>query len=152
MTRRQVRFLVDEQLRQDAISGINLLKPPADPIISAMRYRTPYPKGRAPPAPITPEDDEGAEVDDEGALPAPPEPRRSPRLNETAGRKNSANFISPPTAGISTGALNKFMGSVFMDALKDRVTESETNVDPEHVANGVVHPVSKETTSRSTRS
>ena len=32
-----------------------------------------------------------------------------------------------------------------MDVLKDRVTESETNVNPEHIANGVVHPVTKET-------
>ena len=32
-----------------------------------------------------------------------------------------------------------------MDALKDRVKEGETNVDPEHFANGVVHPVTKET-------
>ena len=37
------------------------------------------------------------------------------------------------------------MGNVFMDALKDRVAESEVNLDPEHVANGVVHPVTKET-------
>ena len=32
-----------------------------------------------------------------------------------------------------------------MDALKDRVTEYDANVDPEHFANGVVHPVTKET-------
>ena len=32
-----------------------------------------------------------------------------------------------------------------MDALQDRVTESEANVDPEHVANGVVRPITKET-------
>ena len=37
------------------------------------------------------------------------------------------------------------MGNVFMDALKDQVAESKVNLDPEHVVNGVVHPVTKET-------
>ena len=32
-----------------------------------------------------------------------------------------------------------------MNALKDRVKEGEANVNPEHFANGVVHPVTKET-------
>ena len=115
-----------------------------------MRYRTPYPKGGAPPAPITPEDDEGEDEEEPRAPPQPTAPRRSPRLSSTGieipVRQNFANnFISPPSAGITTGALNKFMGNVFMDALKDRVAESEVNLDPEHVANGVVHPVTKET-------
>ena len=36
------------------------------------------------------------------------------------------------------------MGNIFMDTLKERVSQAE-NVDPMHVANGVVHPVTKET-------
>ena len=61
------------------------------------------------------------------------------------GSGSQTNILSPRTAGISKAAFIKFIGNVFVDSLKERVKESEANVHPEHMANGVVHPVTKET-------
>ena len=123
--------------------------------MKAVRYKTPYPKGAPAPAPITQDSD--SDSNDEhnthiGARPAPAkraERRRSSRFRQDceSHQINIANgntFVSLPSAGITIGALNNFMGNIFMDKLKGRVEECE-NCDPEHVANGVVHPVSKET-------
>ena len=123
--------------------------------MQAMRYKTPYPKGKPAPAPITQDSD--SESNDEHnahttarlALAKRAEPRRSPRFRQDHQMHqiiavNGNTLISPPSAGITSGALNNFMGNIFMDTLKGRVEECE-NCDPERVANGVVHPVSKET-------
>ena len=52
--------------------------------------------------------------------------------------------INPPLAGISRGALNQFMGNAFLEELKE-TTINTTPATLEEVANGVVHPVTKET-------
>ena len=63
-SRKQVARLVDEQLQQDIISGVNKQKPPSDSIIQAMRCKTPYPKGKPAPTPITQSsEDENGDVD-----------------------------------------------------------------------------------------
>ena len=52
--------------------------------------------------------------------------------------------ISPPLAGVSRGALHQFTGNAFLEEPK----ETKINASPlalEEVANGVVHPVTKET-------
>ena len=55
------------------------------------------------------------------------------------------------TAGISREALSQFMGNAFLGELK-RTLINATPVALEEVANGVVHPVTKETiTKYSTR-
>ena len=69
---------------------------------------------------------------------APPEPRRSPRLNRI-------NFISQAPASVSQQALPLFTANAFLQELQRR---KETKADPlnlEQVANGVVHPVTQET-------
>ena len=52
--------------------------------------------------------------------------------------------INPLLAGISWGALNQFMENMFLEELK-RTVISATPTELEEVANGVVHPVTKET-------
>ena len=123
--------------------------------MQAMRYKTSYPKRKPAPAPITQDSDRDSNDEHNahaGARPAPAkqaERRRLPRFRQDCqshqiNTVNGNTFASPPPAGITIGALNNFMGNIFMDTLKSRVKESES-CDPEHVANGVVHPVSKET-------
>ena len=43
------------------------------------------------------------------------------------------------------GALHQFMGNAFLDELKETVRINNVPVNIEEVANGVVHPVTKET-------
>ena len=43
------------------------------------------------------------------------------------------------------GALHQFMGNAFLDELKQTVRINDVPVNIEEVANGVVHPVTKET-------
>ena len=60
------------------------------------------------------------------------------------GRNYGKTSINPPLAGISRGALHQFMGIMFLEELK-RTAISATPTTLEEVANGVVHPVTKET-------
>jgi hypothetical protein len=67
---------------------------------------------------------------------APPIKRRSRRINPS---------ISPRTAGIAVAALQQFMGNAFIEEMRQTVEVYDTPFSPEEVANGVVHPVTKET-------
>ena len=61
------------------------------------------------------------------------------------GKNYGKTSINPPLAGISRGgSLNQFMGNAFLEELK-RTTISATPTALEEVANGVAHPVTKET-------
>ena len=69
-----------------------------------------------------------------------PTPRRSPRLHSTGIR-----FSQPPTAGISQAALTALMANKFLEELKQSMIKEVEQTDIEQVANGVVHPITKET-------
>ena len=59
--------------------------------------------------------------------------------------KNYGKFnINPPLAGISQGALMQSMGDAFLEELTQMLINA-TPVELEEVANGVVHPITKET-------
>ena len=63
---------------------------------------------------------------------------------EVRWKNYSKTSINPPLAGISWGALIQSMGNTFLEESK----RTEINATPtalEKVANGVVHPVTKET-------
>ena len=66
-------------------------------------------------------------------------PLRSPRLVQTA------DFISCPPAGISQVALNTFMGNSYMQELRQSMANNADPIGHEEVANGILHPVTKET-------
>ena len=77
-----------------------------------------------------------------------PEPSAAPTIENASsrcsGRMYGKTNISPPLAGITRGALYQFMGNAFLEELK----RTKINASPhalEEVANGVVHPVTKET-------
>ena len=57
-------------------------------------------------------------------------------------------YVSPRIAGIAAVAINWFMGSVFLEETRCTVTVNDTPLEPEEVANGVVHPVTKKTITR----
>ena len=63
------------------------------------------------------------------------------------GKNYGKTSINPPLAGTSRGALNQFMGNVFLEELK-RTVICATPTALEEVANGVVHPVTKETVTK----
>ena len=48
-------------------------------------------------------------------------------------------------AGLAVGALHQFMGNAFLEEMKRIVKVNDIPLGPEEVANGVVHPVTKET-------
>ena len=54
------------------------------------------------------------------------------------------NKHQPSTSRYITGALNQFMGNAFLEELK-RTVINATPTALKEVANGVVHPVTKET-------
>ena len=64
--------------------------------------------------------------------------RRSPRLNQ------KVHFAHTRPASISQAALTSFIGNSFMKELED-IGELAKELGLEHVANEVVHPVTKET-------
>ena len=66
-------------------------------------------------------------------------PRRLQRLMQTT------NFMSSPPAGILQAALNAFIGNAYMQELHQSMAANATPSGLEEVANGVVHPVTKET-------
>ena len=112
-------------------------------------FSIPMPKGAPPPrVPMVSQDDdmttstEDTEPlsDAESKEEEEPQPiRRSPRLS-----KNKVNFAHAKPAGISQAALTSFIGNSFMQELKD-IGERAEELGLEHVANGVAHPVTKET-------
>ena len=69
-------------------------------------------------------------------------PRRSPCLVQ------HVNVLSCPPAGISQAALNAFMGNSYMQELQQSMANVTGPIGLEEVANGVVHPVTKETITR----
>ena len=50
-----------------------------------------------------------------------------------------------PAVGISQAALNAFMGNEYLEELSHVAGRNLDPVDIEQIANGVVHPVTKET-------
>ena len=98
-------------------------------------YHVPCPKSKRAPAPITQEE---PEIEPAAAAATR---RTSWKLDEKMRGKTN---INPPLAGISRGALNQFMGNAFLEELKN-TTINATPTAIEEVANGVVHPVTKET-------
>ena len=56
----------------------------------------------------------------------------------------TANLMSCPPAEISQGALNAFIGIVYMQELQQSMVNNATPSRLKEVANGVVHPVTKE--------
>ena len=62
--------------------------------------------------------------------------RRSPRIT---------SYVSPRTAGIAVEALHQFIGKLFLQDMKRTVKVNDSTLVPEEAANGVVHPVTKET-------
>ena len=122
--------------------------PPGGPI-PLPTFTIPTPKG-APPlrAPMVSQDDdmtvstEGTEPlsNEESEEEEEPHPIwRSPRL-----KQNRIHFTHTKPAGISQAALTSFIGNSFMQEPKDIGKRAE-ELELEHVANGVVHPVTKET-------
>ena len=108
------------------------------------------PKGAPKPrVPLVSQDDDEAEgttntttfneEEEEGENTIPPPRRRSPRLNQ-----QRMNFAQVNPAGISQAALTTLIGNSFMQELEDIGGHAE-KLGLEHVANGVVHPVTKET-------
>ena len=67
-------------------------------------------------------------------------PRRSPRI-----LTQRANLLVPPTAGISQAGLQQFIATAFLQELQQSITKNLQPPSMEEVANGVVHPITKET-------
>ena len=99
------------------------------------------PKGKPSPAPVT------QELPEIQPIAATATKSTSWKLDGSIYGKTN---INPPLAGISRGALNQFMGNAFLEELK-KTTINATRTTIEEVANGVVHPVTKETITKYTK-
>ena len=66
---------------------------------------------------------------------APPTKRKSKRINHST---------SPRPAGFVVAALQQFIGDAFIAEMRQTVEVYDTPFSQEEVANGVVHPVTKE--------
>ena len=139
--------LVNAQLSINRQCGIHLIKVPVTPN-EQFTYHTPHPKGNPSPLPpITQDYDNNDTLEPKLSYPddkleaeaAESMPRRSSRLIQ------HTNFVSPPAAGISQAALAAFMGNLYMQELQQNIVKSVDPIEMEEVANGVVHPVTKET-------
>ena len=95
-------------------------------------YHSTSPKGKPAPAPITRDKEEPTEV----TKLATRNLRCSPRIT---------SYVNPRTAGIAMTALHQFIGNALLQDMKRIVKVDDTTLGPEEVANGVVHPVTKET-------
>ena len=62
--------------------------------------------------------------------------RRSPRIT---------SYVNPRTAGIAMAELHQFIGNTLLHDMKRIVKVNDTSLELEEVANGMVHPVTKET-------
>ena len=71
------------------------------------------------------------------------QPAQSPDPNQRSNRLNK--YISLRIAGIVAILINQFTGSVFLEEMRRTVTVKGTLFKPAEIANGVVHPVAKET-------
>ena len=142
--REKLTKILQEQLAEDKRRGINLLTPPSDDV--QFIYDVQFPKGGRKFRPHVTQydsDDETIEtiptdIDEEEEESLHQLPRRSPRLHFD-------QSIIVPAAGISQAALTTFMGMEYLDELSHMAGR---NLDPqaiEQIANGVVHPVTKET-------
>ena len=129
-SRARIASLIRQQLKQDRTLPQRAATKERTPSFNEfITYHAPSPKGNPSPIPIT--QDEADEI----APAAIPWRRKSPRVN----------YISPRgPAGIGAAALHQFMGNAFLEEMK-RTTTSYHPLGPEEVANGVVHPVTKET-------
>ena len=81
---------------------------------------------------------------------AAPQPRRRPpQFHPNIIHTTNNLYTGTRLAEISRGTLNNFMGNYFLKGLKTiRVNGHKINGHPdgiEHIANGVIHPVTKET-------
>ena len=94
-------------------------------------YTLPFPKGGV--ALVITQDDP-----DQDVQPAP-----LPNPNHRSNRLDS--YVSPRIVGIVAVAINQFMGSTFLKEMRQTLRVNETPLEPEEIANGVVHPVTKET-------
>ena len=121
--------------------------PPGGPI-PLPTFTIPVPKGPSPPrVPMVSQDDdmsaatedtEPLSKDDSDEEEEPRKIRRSPRLSQKVA------FTHTRPAGVSQAALTSFIGNSFMQELENIGKRAE-ELGLEHVANGVVHPVTKET-------
>merc|ERR1712086_1066049 len=146
-SRKVLAALVDAQLEIDKQQGIHLITPPSNPN-EQFTYHAPNPKGNSFPMPtITQDYNDEDTLEPEVLYPddqweeeaADTLPRRSQRLMQTS------NFMSCPPAGVSQAALNAFIGNAYMQELQQSMANNATPSGLEEVANGVVHPVTKET-------
>ena len=53
--------------------------------------------------------------------------------------------VSPPPTGMLQAALNAFIGDLYMQELQQSIVENSNLTNIKEVANGVVHPITKET-------
>ena len=141
-SRRRIKSLVRAQLKLDNIKPATTSKPPTPARVREKSWKSPQftyhfpcPKGKPSPAPVS---QEGPEI----------QPAAATATQKTSWRLDGKNYgktsINPPLAGVSQAALNQFMGDAFMEELK-RTTINATPLELEEVANGVVHPITKET-------
>jgi hypothetical protein len=133
-SRRRIASLIKTQVALDRallqhVDVNDEIKVKVQTIEPQFTYNFSSPKGK--PAPMITQEDEPRE---ETPLSTPK--RRSRRINGS---------ISPRPAGIACAALHQFMGNAFLEEMKKTIESNAHPLQPEEVANGVVHPVTKET-------
>ena len=118
---------------QHSVPAAHRYAPPPTPL-PICTYHSTSPKGKPAPAPITQDEEEPKQVSKLAT-----NQRRSPRIT---------SYVSPCTAGIAVTALKQFIGNTFLQEMKRIVKVNDTTLGTEEVANGVVHPVTKEKTTK----